>query len=136
MDLIESLKNKKEIGSKQNELLSTVQPIKFTENSIEIESMCRTLDLLQSECQTYKIRLAEQNEVIKSLRQELMTVSAKMSDVQGELTEKQKQELEKQKKLVIVQQRELSENRSQMAKLSEIIEKQIEKIESLNLDLT
>lgn len=136
MDLIESLKNKKEIVYKQSQKLSTVQPIKLTENSLEIESMCRHLDLLRGECQTYKIHLAEQNEIIKSLRQELMTASAKMTDVQGELTEKQKRELEKQKNIVIEQQRELSENRCQMAKLSEIIEKQIEKIESLNLDLT
>lgn len=89
----------------------------------------------RGECQTYKIRLSEQEELIKVLRRDLMSASAKLTDVQGELSEKQKRELERNRQLVSEQQRELSENRSQMAKLSEIVDKQTKQIECLKIEL-
>lgn len=133
LSIIDTLKTKKETTYTQ--FVPTVQAVKLVDNSLEVESMGRTLDLIRGECLTYKLRLSEQDELIKALRRELMTASAKLTDVHGELTEKQKRELEKQKQLVIEQQRELSENRSQMSKLSEIIEKQTKQIESLKIEL-
>lgn len=62
-------------------------------------------------------------------------MSAKLSDAQGEMSEKQKRELEKNRQLVLDQQRELSENRSKMAKMSEIVEKQTKQIETLKTQL-
>lgn len=134
LSIIDTFKTKKETTS-YTQFVPTVQTVKLVDNSLEVESMGRTLDLIRGECLTYKLRLSEQDELIKALRRELMTASAKLTDVHGELTEKQKRELEKQKQLVIEQQRELSENRSQMSKLSEIIEKQTKQIESLKIEL-
>ncbi len=65
------------------------------------------------------------------MRRDLAGASAKLSDTQGEMTEKQKRELEKNKSLVIEQQKELSVLRQQMAKLSEIIEKQGEQLQNV-----
>lgn len=79
--------------------------------------------------------MTEQDELIKTLRRDLAGASAKLSDVHGEMTEKQKRELERNKQLVLDQQRELSDNRAQMAKLSEIVDKQTKQLESLKMEL-
>jgi chromosome segregation ATPase len=102
----------------------------------EIVSLHKSIDLLRGECATYKQRLIEQDELIRTLRRDLSGASAKLSDVQGELTEKQKRELERNKQLVIEQQRELSDNRAQMAKLSEIVDKQTKQLEALKCELS
>mgnify|MGYP001810554440 CR=1 FL=1 len=62
--------------------------------------------------------------------------AAKLSDVQGDMSDKHKRELERNKQLVMDQQRELSDTRSQMAKLSEIVDKQNKQLESLRAELT
>ena len=105
-------------------------------NEHEIAALHKTIDLLRGECQTYRSRLGEQDEQIRTLRRDLSGASAKLSDAQGELTEKQKRELERHKQLVIEQQRELSDHRGQMAKLSEIVDKQTRQLETLKLELT
>lgn len=87
------------------------------------------------ECQTYKSRLSEQDELIKTLRRDLAGASAKLSDVHGEMTEKQKRDLERNKQLVIEQQRELSDNRAQMVKLSEIVDKQTKQLDCFRVEL-
>jgi hypothetical protein len=69
------------------------------------------------------------------LRRDLVGASAKLTDIHGEMTEKQKRELERNKQLVVEQQRELSENRTQMAKLSEIVEMQTKQTEAIRLEL-
>lgn len=130
LELIDATKKRKETI-----IVPAVQSVKLVDNSLEVESMGRTIDLLRGECQTYKVRLSEQDELIKVLRRDLMSASAKLSDVQGEMTEKQKRELERNKQLVIEQQRELSDNRTQMAKLSEIVDKQTKQIDSLLTEL-
>ena len=79
---------------------------------------------MSHEIHKYKKRLGEQDELIKTLRRDLEGASAKLSDTHGEMTDKQKRELERNKALVIEQQKELSTTRAQLAKLSDIIEKQ------------
>jgi len=79
----------------------------------------------------YRKRVAEQDELIKGLRRDLAGASARLSDTQGEMSEKQKRELEKNRSLVIEQQKELSVLRQQLAKLSEIVEKQAEQAEQV-----
>ncbi len=83
----------------------------------------------------FKNKIHEQDEIIKTLRLELIGATAKLTDVQGEMTEKQKRELEKNKSLVHEQTRELSDTRSQLVKLSEIVEKQALQIETLKCEL-
>jgi len=72
---------------------------------------------------------------VKTLRRDLSGASAKLSDVHGEMTEKQKRELERNKQLVLEQQRELSDNRAQLAKLSEIVDKQTKQLEAIKNEL-
>ncbi len=72
---------------------------------------------------------------MKTLRRDLSGASAKLSDVHGEMTEKQKRELERNKQLVLEQQRELSDNRAQLAKLSEIVDKQTKQLEAIKNEL-
>lgn len=105
-------------------------------NEQEVLQLNKTIDLLRSECQTYKSKLAEQDDLIRTLRRDLSGASAKLSDVHGELTEKQKRELERNKQLVIEQQRELSDNRAQLAKLSEIVDKQTKQLDTLKTELS
>lgn len=130
---IESLRKSKII--ERSVIVPAVQSIKTQDCTLEIASLNKTIDLLRGECQTYKIRMSEQEELIKTLRRDLSGASAKLTDIQGEMTEKQKRELERNKSLVIEQQRELSEHRAQMAKLSEIVEKQTKQLESLKIEL-
>ena len=87
------------------------------------------------ECSIYSKRIAEQEEIIKVLRRDLITATAKYSDVQSEISEKQKRELEKSRALIHEQTRELSETRSQLSKLSEIVETQTKQITTLKSDL-
>ena len=83
----------------------------------------------------YSKRIAEQEEIIKVLRRDLITATAKYSEVKSEISEKQKRELEKSRALIHEQTRELSETRSQLSKLSEIVETQTKQITTLKSDL-
>ena len=60
--------------------------------------------------------------------------SAKLSDTHGEMSEKQKRELERNRHLVIDLQRDLSDTRSQLAKLSEIVDKQNKQLDTLRIE--
>ncbi|CAF0756552.1 unnamed protein product [Brachionus calyciflorus] len=137
---IESLdkKLKEHIFSKKPPSPKPSSPVNTSSSSltIEITSLNRQLDLIKNENQILKTRLVEQDELIKTLRRDLTGASAKLSDIHGEMTEKQKRELERNKQLVIEQQRELSDNRAQMAKLSEIVDKQTKQLDTLRVELS
>lgn len=128
--LKDSLFNKKPPTPKPSSPVNTSSSL-----TIEITSLNRQLDLIKNENQVYKVRLAEQDELIKTLRRDLTGASAKLSDIHGEMTDKQKRELERNKLLVVEQQRELSDNRAQMAKLSEIVDKQTRQLDALRVEL-
>lgn len=63
-------------------------------------------------------------------------MTARLSDLQGELTEKQKRTLEKSEATVREQSKELNDTRQKLARLSEIVEKQTTQIDTLQSDLT
>jgi hypothetical protein len=63
-------------------------------------------------------------------------MTARLSDIQGELTEKQKQILEKNELTIREQTKELNETRLKLSKLSDIIEQQSTQIQILQTDLT
>lgn len=92
-------------------------------------------NLFRNESEKYKARVDELEVLVKTLRRDLSGASAKLSDVHGEMTEKQKRELERNKQLVLEQQRELSDNRAQLAKLSEIVDKQTKQLEAIKNEL-
>ena len=94
-----------------------------------------SIETLSSDCQKYRHRLSEQEELIKTLRRDLAGASAKLSDTHGEMSEKQKRELERHRQLVVEQQKELCVARAQLAKLSEIVERQTERLEAVAPEL-
>jgi hypothetical protein len=63
-------------------------------------------------------------------------MTARLSDVQGELSEKQKRSLEKSEFTIREQTKELNETRLKLSKLSDIVDKQSTQIESLQSDLS
>jgi len=91
---------------------------------------------LSQELFTYKSRVQEQEQIIVSLRRDLAGMTARLSDLQGELTEKQKRQLEKSEATIREQTKELNETRLKLSKLSDIVDKQTQQIESLQTDLS
>ena len=63
-------------------------------------------------------------------------MTARLSDLQGELSEKQKQALEKSELTIREQSKELNDTRLKLSKLSEIIDQQTTQIDTLQSDLT
>jgi hypothetical protein len=63
-------------------------------------------------------------------------MTARLSDVQGELSEKQKQTLEKSELTIREQTKELNDTRLKLSKLSDIVEKQATQMEILQTDLS
>jgi chromosome segregation ATPase len=84
----------------------------------------------------YKSRVQEQEQIIVSLRRDLTGMTARLSDVQGELSEKQKQTLEKSELIIREQTKELNDTRLKLSKLSDIIDQQSAQIETLQTDLS
>lgn len=74
--------------------------------------------------------------MIISLRRDLAGMTARLSDVQGEMTEKQKRALEKSEFTIRDQTRELNDTRLKLSKLSDIVDKQTAQIETLHSDLS
>ncbi|CAF1083139.1 unnamed protein product [Rotaria magnacalcarata] len=91
---------------------------------------------LSHELFTHKSRIQEQEQIIISLRRDLAGMTARLSDVQGELSEKQKRALEKSEFTIRDQTKELNDTRVKLSKLSDIVDKQSAQIESLQLDLS
>ncbi|CAF5056532.1 unnamed protein product, partial [Rotaria magnacalcarata] len=63
---------------------------------------------LSHELFTHKSRIQEQEQIIISLRRDLAGMTARLSDVQGELSEKQKRALEKSEFTIRDQTKELN----------------------------
>ena len=63
-------------------------------------------------------------------------MTARLSDVQGELSEKQKRALEKSEFTIREQTKELNDTRLKLSKLSDIVDKQSTQIETLQSDLS
>lgn len=91
---------------------------------------------LSQELFTYKSRVQEQEQIIISLRRDLSGMTARLSDIQGELTQQQKQSLEKSQMTINEQNKELNETRIKLSKLSDIVDQQSTQIKNLQEDLT
>ncbi|CAF0920949.1 unnamed protein product [Rotaria sordida] len=91
---------------------------------------------LSQELFAYKSRVQEQEQIIVSLRRDLAGMTARLSDVQGELSEKQKYALEKSESTIREQTKELNETRLKLSKLSDIVDKQSTQIETLESNLS
>lgn len=63
-------------------------------------------------------------------------MTARLSDIQGELSEKQKQALEKSELTIREQTKELNETRLKLSKLSDIVDQQSTQMETLQSDLS
>lgn len=92
--------------------------------------------MFSQELFAYKSRVQEQEQMIISLRRDLAGMTARLSDVQGELSEKQKQALEKSELTIREQLKELNDTRLKLSKLSDIVDRQSAHIETLQSDLS
>ncbi|CAF1184945.1 unnamed protein product [Adineta steineri] len=90
---------------------------------------------VSNEVYAHKTRIQEQEQIIISLRRDLAGLNARLSDVNGELTDKQKRALEKSDTTIRDQTKELNTTRVKLSKLSDVVDKQSAKIESLQTDL-
>ena len=106
-----------------------------TEVCLLLLSLTKPDSLCSQELFACKARVQEQEQIIVSLRRDLSGMTARLSDLQGELTEKQKRTLEKSETTVREQSKELNDTRAKLARLSEIVEKQTSQIDSLQNDL-
>ncbi|CAF1098112.1 unnamed protein product [Rotaria sordida] len=91
---------------------------------------------ISQELFAHKARIQEQEQIIISLRRDLAGMTARLSDVQGELSEKQKRALEKSEFTIREQTKELNDTRLKLSKLSDIVDKQSTQIEILQSDLS
>ena len=82
-----------------------------------------------------KTTIQDKEDVILGLRRDLAGAHARLSDMTGELSESQKRENEKNKEVLLQRERELTDVRQQLAKLSKIIDKQKDEIKTLQADL-
>ena len=80
-------------------------------------------------------QLQESDSVIANLRRDVAGMTARLTDMAGELSESQKEEMERHKQLAKQQDFELTECRQQLAKLSDVVDKQSSEIKELHNDL-
>ena len=80
-------------------------------------------------------QLQESDNVIANLRRDVAGMTARLTDMAGELSESQKEEMERHKMLAKQQDFELSECRQQLSKLSDVVDKQSSEIKELNTDM-
>ncbi|XP_078281277.1 forkhead-associated domain-containing protein 1 [Rhinoraja longicauda] len=101
----------------------------------DLHAQERLCALLRKELAACRIQMLAQQEVIVGLRKDLTTSTAKMSDLAGELSEKQKVELEQSHELARSQAREVNTLRLQLAKMSQLVDKKNEELQSRNAEL-
>ncbi|XP_032903713.1 forkhead-associated domain-containing protein 1-like [Amblyraja radiata] len=101
----------------------------------DLHAQERLCALLRKELAEGGVQLRAQQEVIVGLRKDLAASSAKMSDLAGELSEKQKVELEQSHELARSQVREVSTLRQQLARMSQLVDKKNEELQSQNAEL-
>ena len=130
-------KNSAPISTPPTETLIPVVPIADFRFVPAIRSFFESLlHYFSHELFAYKSRVQEQEQMIISLRRDLAGMTARLSDVQGEMTEKQKRALEKSEFTIRDQTRELNDTRLKLSKLSDIVDKQTAQIETLHSDLS
>ncbi|XP_021372851.1 forkhead-associated domain-containing protein 1-like isoform X2 [Mizuhopecten yessoensis] len=106
---------------------------KPSEDYVAMENL---IVFLRKDSVELKSKIQSQEDVILGLRRDLAGAHARLSDITGELSETQKRENEKNKELLIHRERELTDVRQQLAKLSKIIDKQKEELKSLECNLS
>ncbi|XP_069112463.1 forkhead-associated domain-containing protein 1-like isoform X2 [Argopecten irradians] len=106
---------------------------KPSEDFVAMENL---IVILRKESTELKSKIQDQEDVILGLRRDLAGAHARLSDITGELSETQKRENEKNKELLIQRERELTDVRQQLAKLSKIIDKQKEELKTLECSLS
>ncbi|XP_033764191.1 LOW QUALITY PROTEIN: forkhead-associated domain-containing protein 1-like [Pecten maximus] len=106
---------------------------KPSEDFVAMENL---IIILRKESTELKSKIQDQEDVVLGLRRDLAGAHARLSDITGELSETQKRENEKNKELLIQRERELTDVRQQLAKLSKIIDKQKDELKSLESSLS
>ncbi|XP_069775044.1 forkhead-associated domain-containing protein 1-like isoform X2 [Narcine bancroftii] len=134
--LKDALKELEELGRNQA-VEASVQPSSpvITPVVPDVPAQDQVCTLLQKELEECRMQILAQQEVIMGLRKDLASTNAKMSDLAGELSEKQKVELEQNRALVCSQALELNHLRQQLVKMSQLVEKKNEELQSRTAEL-
>ncbi|XP_002730673.2 forkhead-associated domain-containing protein 1-like, partial [Saccoglossus kowalevskii] len=102
----------------------------------DIQALEQLVQVLRRESNDYKKEMQDQQDIILGLRRDLAGASARLSDMTGELSERQKQEMENNLTLMKDMEQELMTQRQQMAKLSELVDKQTNEARKLQAELS
>ncbi|XP_077998057.1 uncharacterized protein LOC144451149 isoform X2 [Glandiceps talaboti] len=97
----------------------------------EVQALEQLVQVLRREAADFKKEIQDQQDVILGLRRDLAGASARLSDMTGELSEHQKQEMEGNRTVMKDMENELITQRQQMAKLSELVDKQSAEVKKL-----
>ncbi|XP_022090335.1 forkhead-associated domain-containing protein 1-like isoform X2 [Acanthaster planci] len=111
------------------------KPVIVQQPGADIQGMEQLIALLKKENANMKKELQDQQDVILGLRRDLAGAAARLSDMTGELNERQKEELEDSRLQVREQEAELTTQRQQLVKLSELVDKKTAETERLVKDL-
>ncbi|XP_070561709.1 forkhead-associated domain-containing protein 1-like isoform X7 [Ptychodera flava] len=101
----------------------------------DVQALEQLVQVLRRESADFKKEIQDQQDVILGLRRDLAGASARLSDMTGELSEHQKQELEGNRTQIKDMELELTTQRQQMAKLSELVDKQTAEVKKYQDDL-
>ncbi|XP_071805645.1 forkhead-associated domain-containing protein 1-like isoform X1 [Asterias amurensis] len=111
------------------------KPVIVQQPAADVKGMEQLIVLLKRENSDIKKEVQNQQDIILGLRRDLAGASARLSDMTGELNERQKEELENNRVLIRDQDAELTTQRQQLVKLSELVDKKTSEIERLIKDL-
>ncbi|XP_071476887.1 forkhead-associated domain-containing protein 1-like [Diadema antillarum] len=112
------------------------KPVIVTQPSAEVPALQHTINLLKKENGVLKKEIQDQQDVVLALRRDLAGASARLSDLTGELSERQKEEMENQKTVIRDQEAELTTQRQQLVKLSELVDRKSQEMENLTKEIT
>ncbi|XP_038074636.1 forkhead-associated domain-containing protein 1-like isoform X3 [Patiria miniata] len=111
------------------------KPVIIQQPAADVKGMEQLIGLLKKDNSNLKKELQDQQDIILGLRRDLAGAAARLSDMTGELNERQKEELENNRLLVRDQEAELTTQRQQLVKLSELVDKKTAETERLVKDL-
>ncbi|XP_033104627.1 forkhead-associated domain-containing protein 1-like isoform X2 [Anneissia japonica] len=101
----------------------------------DVMALERLVNVLKKDNIEMKKEIQNRQDIIIGLRRDLAGASARLSDLTGELSEKQKLEIENSRVTIRQQDAELSTQRQQLMKLSELVDQQSAKITSMQQEL-
>ncbi|XP_071840349.1 forkhead-associated domain-containing protein 1-like isoform X2 [Apostichopus japonicus] len=103
----------------------------LVEPNPNVKALEHIINIIKRENSELKKEVQDQQDVVLGLRRDLAGASARLSDMTGELSDHQKEEMELMKRQIKQQDAELTTQRQQLVKLSELVDDKSNKVNSL-----